>query len=150
MGNWGYNPTYRSYNPIYNWEGALATFINDASLRIFEPRPPPKKQDSPRMSTIHWSCGRGGTEVGVVWNLAVAWFTGGSYYMYYHAIAIKSMSCSIYLPIYHRNLAFMQVNIPAPLSVWDIYLHFQLSVSWDPKFQHLQFVSSTKFGKQTP
>ena len=19
MGNWSYNPTYRSYNPIYNW-----------------------------------------------------------------------------------------------------------------------------------
>ena len=22
MGNWSYNPTYRSYNPIYNWKGA--------------------------------------------------------------------------------------------------------------------------------
>ena len=22
MGNWSYNPTYRSYNPIYNWQGA--------------------------------------------------------------------------------------------------------------------------------
>ena len=21
MGNWSYNPTYRSYNPIYNWKG---------------------------------------------------------------------------------------------------------------------------------
>ncbi len=22
MGNWSYIPTYRSYNPIYNWKGA--------------------------------------------------------------------------------------------------------------------------------
>ena len=22
MGNWSYNPTYRSYNPVYNWKGA--------------------------------------------------------------------------------------------------------------------------------
>ena len=22
MGNWSSNPTYRSYNPIYNWKGA--------------------------------------------------------------------------------------------------------------------------------
>ena len=22
MGNWSYNPTYRSYNPIYTWKGA--------------------------------------------------------------------------------------------------------------------------------
>ena len=22
MGDWSYNPTYRSYNPIYKWKGA--------------------------------------------------------------------------------------------------------------------------------
>ena len=26
-GNWSYNPTYRSYNPIYNWKGAHLVYI---------------------------------------------------------------------------------------------------------------------------
>ena len=30
MGNWSYNPTYRSYNPIYNWKGAhLVSIVNN-------------------------------------------------------------------------------------------------------------------------
>ena len=36
MGNWSYNPTYRSYNTIYNWKGAhLVGFSSENALSIF-------------------------------------------------------------------------------------------------------------------
>ena len=34
MGNWSYNPTYRSYNPIYNWKGAHLVDIQSYLLRF--------------------------------------------------------------------------------------------------------------------
>ena len=32
MGDWSYNPTYRSYNPIYKWKGAHLVEVGDNSL----------------------------------------------------------------------------------------------------------------------
>ncbi len=33
MGNWSYNPTYRSYNSIYNWKGAHLVYTTHTTSR---------------------------------------------------------------------------------------------------------------------